>query len=132
MNKWKEVASLLGLELEEEFKIKDDDTTYKFTSNGLKFFSVFSNKFVPCRGSVIYESFSDSSIIIKKPWKPKIDEKYWCCLGGSVNSHIFIGDGIDLSFWKSGNCFRTREEAEVKGKKIFDKLKKEYENDGGD
>ena len=29
--------------------------------------------------------------------------------------------------WNSGNCFRTEEEAETKGKAIMEKLVKEYE-----
>ena len=38
-NKMSEVAKLLGLELEEEFKIKGVPERYKFTEIGLKYFS---------------------------------------------------------------------------------------------
>ena len=39
-----------------------------------------------------------------------------------------FGDFIEgYAIWKSGNCFRTKEEAETKGKEIMEKLVKEYE-----
>lgn len=38
-NKMKEVAKLLGVELEEEFKIKGSTTKYKLSKNGLMFWS---------------------------------------------------------------------------------------------
>ena len=39
-NKMNEVAQLLGLELEEEFRIESYDSKYKLTRDGLRFWSV--------------------------------------------------------------------------------------------
>ena len=66
---------------------------------------------------------------VPKPWKPKYGEQYWsystkingtCC-------NTFWEFIKDYAMWKSGNCFRTEEEAETKGKGIMEKLEKEYE-----
>lgn len=37
----------------------------------------------------------------------------------------FTGDLIN---WKIGNCFRTKEEAKIKGKKLMEEIIGEYKN----
>lgn len=61
--------------------------------------------------------------------KPKKGEKYWFYLYGTKEIiYSRWGDGTyDLILWKTGNCFKTKEEAETKGKEIMEKIKKEYE-----
>lgn len=46
---------------------------------------------------------------------------------GVINSYVWNDDLTDLLFWKAGNCFKTREEAEAKGKEIMEQIRKEYE-----
>ena len=44
-----------------------------------------------------------------------------------TNSCRWTDEGLDLILWKVGNCFKTREEAEAKGKEIMEQIRKEYE-----
>ena len=114
MNYYKQFAEMLGLELEQEFILvkpngtKVDNDLYKISEDGL-----------------FYKKRKE----VTKPWKPKYGEQYWsystkingtCC-------NMFWENIEDYAMWKSGNCFRTEEEAKTKGKEIMEKLVKEYE-----
>lgn len=63
---------------------------------------------------------------IKLPrWKPKYDENYYQINGfGEVVGDIWYNTQIDESFYKFGNCFRTKEEAEAARDKIKEILNK--------
>lgn len=68
-NYMQDVARMLGVELEEEFKLNNGETKYKFTENGLYFLAPdgwwqWSNVMLPriLRGNVK---------IVKLPWQPK-------------------------------------------------------------
>jgi hypothetical protein len=58
-------------------------------------------------------------------WKPKYDEIYWY-----VPSDLIVGsicnknDSIDKSIIKSGNCFKTEQEAQQKANQIKELLSK--------
>lgn len=55
------------------------------------------------------------------------DRCYDDCIRWLASSEVYWnGDTSDLVYWKLGNCFRTREEAETKGKEIMETIKKEY------
>lgn len=132
MNYYKQIAEMLDLELEQEFVITDldgkrkDTITYKFTEDGL-----FS-KANDLSGKVTLMLdllLSGKYKAVPKPWKPKKGDEYWRCISkcGFVSSTIWLDDVMDICRWKSGNCFRTEEEAKTKGKEIMEKLVKEYE-----
>ena len=132
MNYYKQIAEMLDLELEQEFVITDldgkrkDTITYKFTEDGL--FSKANDLSV--KVTLILDLLLTGKYkAVPKPWKPKKGDEYWRCRSkcGSVSSTIWLDDVIDICGWKSGNCFRTKEEAETKGKEIMEKLVKEYE-----
>lgn len=132
MNYYKQIAEMLGLELGQEFVITDldgkrkDTITYKFTEDGL--FSKANN--LSAKVTLILDLLLTGKCkAVPKPWKPKYGEQYWsystkingtCC-------NTFWEYTKDYAMWKSGNCFRTEEEAETKGKEIMEKLVKEYE-----
>lgn len=132
MNYYKQIAEMLGLELEQEFVITDldgkrkDTITYKFTEDGL--FSKANN--LSAKVTLILDLLLTGKCkAVPKPWKPKYGEEYWsystkingaCC-------NTFWEFIEDYAKWKSGNCFRTEEEARTKGKEIMEKLVKEYE-----
>lgn len=129
MNYYKQIAEMLGLELEQEFVITDldgkrkDTITYKFTEDGL-----FTNNISVKVTLTLDLLLSGKCKAVPKPWKPKKGDEYWRCSSKcSVSSTIWLDDVIDICGWKSGNCFRTKEEAETKGKEIMEKLVKEYE-----
>lgn len=137
MTYYKQFAEMLGLELGQEFNITSADgerkspSLYKIMEGG-----IFSRGTKDADGSWgLEQSHVIASLLIgalkavPKPWKPKYGEQYWsyslkinrtCC--------NMFGEFIeDYAMWKSGNCFRTEEEAKTKGKEIMEKLVKEYE-----
>ena len=135
MNYYKQFAEMLGLELGEDFVITDsdgerrDEATYKITENGLYYRTPTSIFWFTESANTIERLLNGDYKVVSKPWKPKKGDEYWRCssIRGFVSSAIWLDDVIDLCGWKSGNCFRTKEEAETKGKEIMEKLVKEYE-----
>lgn len=64
---------------------------------------------------------------VDKKWVPKVDEKYWFindCGGIEFTNWSFYEDydlenhKIDDEHYKIGNCFRTKEEAEVVAERV--------------
>ena len=131
MNYYKQVAEMLGLELEQEFVITDldgkrkDTITYRFTEDGL--FSK-ANDLSWKVTSMLDLLLTGKYKAVPKPWKPKEGDEYWRCISknGFVSSAIWLDDVIDLWSWKSGNCFRTEGEAKTKGKEIMESIEKEF------
>ena len=132
MNYYKQIAEMLGLELEQEFVITDldgkrkDTITYKFTEDGL--FSKANN--LSAKVTLILDLLlSGKYKAVPKPWNPKYGEQYWSySLRSNQARCSLFGDYVeDYAIWKSGNCFRTEEEAKTKGKEIMEQIKKEYE-----
>ena len=132
MNYYKQIAEMLGLELGQEFRIIGshektiDDALFEITEDGL--FSKANN--LSGKVTLMLDLLlSGKYKVVPKPWKPKKGDEYWRCssVRGFVSSAIWLDDVIDLCGWKSGNCFRTKEEAETKGKEFMEKLVKEYE-----
>lgn len=55
-----------------------------------------------------------------KRWKPNsCDAYYYIDAFGNVLSQIETGHSSDGAFWKSYNCFKTREQAEAEAEKIL-------------
>lgn len=129
MNYFKQVAEMLGVKLDEEFKLNSGDdcfqAMYKITKDGLLYNIGTRWEGSSSLGRII----SGQLTIVKLPWKPKNGELYWhyseawkegisCDWEGGFN---------DLLLWKAGNCFRTEEEATAKGKEIMKQIRKEFE-----
>lgn len=133
MNYWKQFAEMLGVELGEEFSLKENKTKnivrprYKITQEEGLMYSVNRNEFD--RSTILLSIINGSYIVVKLPWKPKKDERYWwySYVGEAPCSTKWKGSYSDLFDWKVGNCFRTKKEAEAKGKEIIEQLQKEYE-----
>lgn len=126
MNKWAEIAAVLGLKLNEKFKIKNRVGNYVFFEDGL--FSVNSG-FCERANLNLVEIISDSSLIIKKPWVPNDGEKvyYRNCSNDNVTATSFCVSYMpDIQQWKLGLLFRTEEEAETEGKAAVEALLAEY------
>lgn len=133
MNYYKKIAEMLGVELGEEFSLKDNKTKnifiprYKITQEEGLMYSVNRNEFDRSVSlmSIINGSFS----VVKLPWKPKKGEVYWYY--SEAFQHAFasewIGSLCDLLYWKSGNFFKTKKEANEKGYVLWKELEKEYE-----
>ena len=136
MNYYKQFAEMLGLELEQEFVLTDDDGnrkdkyTYKITEDGLLYKSTTFNWAISSLGTI--GKLLDGDVkAVPKEWKPKKGETYWYYPNpiyfGVINSYVWNDDLTDLLFWKVGNCFKTEEEAATKGKEIMEQIRKEYE-----
>lgn len=133
MNYYNQIAEMLGVELNEEFKLKADcmekpwNNLYRISENGFEYKSI--------RGTwedddyyALSEILSGKKEIVKIHWKPKQDDKYWYYYSGDgAVCAIWKGSTWDLHSWKIGNCFRTEEEAWDKGQKLMEQIKKEYE-----
>ena len=132
MTYWKQFAEMLGLELEQEFVLTDDDGnrknkyTYKFTEDGVVYKSpTFTNWSINSLGTI--GSLLNGDVkAVPKPWKPKKGEMYFYS-NYFYTTYCTWTDGVsDLLLWKVGNCFKTEEEAETKGKEIMEQIQKEY------
>lgn len=69
-SKMKEVANILGVELGEEFKIKGDDRTFKFTNDGL--FDCYSCNLLVFTLNNLLTGISE----IEKPILDKVEKRY--------------------------------------------------------
>lgn len=130
-NKMKDVAKVLGVELNEEFRIEGFKEDYKITEKGMQFkttdggWITDNDTFV----SIIY----DNSQIIKKPWKPQEGDCYYSVIGlpsgGGWHISEFPWKGMMQNYesFFTGNCFRTKEEAEAHRTEIYEKLKANYD-----
>lgn len=135
MNYYKQFAEMLGLELEQEFILTDDDGnrknkyTYKFTEDGVVYKSpTFTNWSINSLGTI--GSLLNGDVkAVPKPWKPEFDDYYYYYSPYTALVCIdkWVSKASDYCMWKLGNCFRTKEEAETKGKEIMEQLQKEYE-----
>ena len=135
MNYYKQFAEMLGIELNQEFVLTDadgkrkDEYTYKIIEDGL--YSKEENAIaLYAEQSVTLDCILNGDYkAVPKPWKPKIGEKYWTYseIWEEVTSFRWEGYYYDLLLWKVGNCFKTRDEAEAKGKEIMEQIQKEYE-----
>ena len=123
-----EIAHMLGVELGEEFKIKDEDAlTYRFTDDGLK---------VTYDGGIEISNISTNSAfvalvegqdeVVKLSWKPKMYEEYWTF--GKLGKQWIVGTRswkelpYEILLLNKGWLYRTREEAQQN----LPKVAKEY------
>ena len=136
MNNWEKFAEILGLELEQEFVLinvdgnRKNEYIYKITEDGLlyKMPTQYVNWSNSSSGTIV-KLLNGNCKALAKPWKPKNGETYWYFRIKREEAFLttWCYDGLDLCRWKAGNCFKTREEAEAKGKEIMEKIQKEYE-----
>lgn len=130
MNYYKQVTEMLGVEPGEEFKVKWEsginftNSKYCFTKDGLN--EVGTTWFAH---GIFADILSGKAEIIKLPWKPIEGEEYWYYSEAwKQGISTEWQSGIqDFTFWKVGNCFQTKEEAEFKGKAVMEQIQKEYD-----
>lgn len=135
MTYWKQFAEMLGLELEQEFRLVNPDGTkvdndlYKIREDGLFYKERKEDVWHAEPSTTVNKLISGDYKVVPKRWKPKYGEQYWsystkingtCC-------NTFWELIENYAMWESGNCFRTEEEAKTKGKEIMEKIVKEYE-----
>lgn len=135
MNYYKQFAEMFGLELEQEFSLiksdgeKVDDDLYKITEDGIYYQSVSHSAWRAESAETLGLLLMGDIKAVPKPWKPKEGKEYWYYSEAwKQGISTKWESGIqDLFFWKAGNCFRTKEEADAKGKEIIEQIRKEFE-----
>lgn len=134
-NHMEEVAKLLGVELEEEFRIEGThvDYIYKISEKGL---------FLRCSGRDWWEEVPDTLVqmlagmtrkIIKFPWKPHIGEKFYIpCIHTEpeymYNVYYWNNDDYDKEYYRIGLICKTSEEAVALTKKMIAMIQEEKKN----
>ena len=128
-----EIAKMLGVELGEVFKIKDEDAlTYRFTDDGLK---------VTYDGGIEISNISTNSAfvalvegqdeVVKLSWKPKKGETYYTfeLLGDKwvVRSFWWGGFPNEYALLDKGWVYRTCKEAQAALPKVAAEMGVEYE-----
>ena len=114
-NYMEEVASLLGVELEEEFRIVNKDCVElcnmpcRITANGL------IDKNSESRLHALSKLLEGEYKIVKIPWKPKHGDIFFSVYptNRNVTSMYWSDCLLDTLLYLSGNCFKTRKEAEA-------------------
>lgn len=115
-----QIAQMLGVELGEEFKIKEyGERIYRFDNSGLQLIydngvrnlNITANMALSCLLSGDIE-------IVKLPWKPKMDERYWTFGLGVDGKWIVIArrwEGYPCEFLlvDKGWVYRREEEAKA-------------------
>lgn len=117
MNYMNQIAQMLGVELGEEFKIKDPkngeilNIIFEFDNSGLVRRVPKQNQIWMLDSAVLHQLLIGGFEIVKKPWKPKRGEMY-CYVSVSkeiVHTHFYESHN-DIMRYQLGNCFRTEEE----------------------
>ena len=117
MNYMNQIAQMLGVELGEEFKIKDPkngeiyNVVFKFDNSGLVRREPKPKRvWIPDSGA-LHQLTIGGFEIVKKPWKPKNGDKYYyvSVLKEIVQTYFYEVHN-DVMRYQLGNCFKTEEE----------------------
>ena len=114
-----EVAKILGVELDEEFEIvfpqpSNCKATAKLTQSGVNVVETNVFDVYNFKAYLLKDLLIGSYVIKRKPWKPKNNDCYYYVnKGGHVEGDEWLSFWEDIVLYKLGNCYRTREEAEV-------------------
>jgi hypothetical protein len=111
-NYMQDVAKMLGVELEEEFKIDSSDKIYRFFKNGLCF---------QCDGAWLpaeyqfFDLIKGECNIVKLPWQPKKGDEYYYPGEGFNNiCRALWGNTVfGFAYKEAGLIFKTYEECEA-------------------
>jgi hypothetical protein len=124
------IAKELGVEIGEEFRIKDesgvDEDFHRFTDCGLVYYDQAMCEWH--ESAMIIDLIDGRAEVVKKPFEPKDGEKYWTVYWQGIGEMLcsvyetYRGDSCDFANKVSGNCFRTEAEAEKHKFEIYEKL----------
>ena len=113
MNYMAEVAKMLGVELGEEFEIKGYPSRYMFINDGI----IDAESGFLCEAT-LWKLLTNQAFIKCKPWKPKIDERFYVVtIDGGVMYKYWDDCSSHKNYYKLGNFYRTCEEAEANREK---------------
>lgn len=132
MNYYEEISKMLGVELDEEFKLSfTKNFVYKITLDGLMVRQLGEFEWCESVPVTLTHLFKGDYSVVKLPWKPYLMEEYYVYSTyiNSARKAKWRGVTEDLLYWKLGNCFRTREEAKTKGKEIMEAICEEFKEE---
>lgn len=113
-NYMKEVAKMLGVELDKEFEVEIGDTVVKAKITDKDIYLLYSSPYWGRYNSsaLLRQILRGQYTIRNNPWKPAYNEKYYSIgPGGVLEPGNWMNDFIDLALYKLGNCYRTSDEA---------------------
>mgnify|MGYP004459084691 CR=1 FL=1 len=124
-NHMEEVAKLLGVELEEDFRIKGicADLLFRITEGGVCSHHPRSG-YGELSKLMLTQLLTGDSEIIRLPWKPKMNEEYHIPCIGYIESDMatklrWRGNKWDNVYYQFGLVCKTREEAIAMAKKMI-------------
>lgn len=128
-----EIVKMLGVELGEEFKIKGEDVTYRFTNDGLVLNQSdgFGLELTVAAKAKLDSLLNGKDEIITLPWKPKAGDEYYSF--GCAREEWFVrkqqwtNHPLDLALLNKGWVYRTCEEAKAALPKVAKEMGVEYE-----
>ena len=118
MNYMKQIAQMLGVELGEEFKIKDPkngeilNIIFEFDNSGLVRRAPRLEQIWMPDSEGLHQLLIGGFEIVKKPWKPSRGLRYYYVTPIKTLDHTVFDSSSywDVMAYTVGNCFRTKEE----------------------
>lgn len=136
MNRAEQLADILELSLNEEFRIRQHGySRFRIVEAGdhvIEHLNTKENEWCKCD-----EELTDlivGNTTVDKIWfKPKKGEEYWFYSGGAEvdeNAYkvLWCDSATDYALWNVNNCFRTKKEALKRGKLVNDEIRRLYED----
>lgn len=118
-----EIAKMLGVELGEDFKLKDKQNNcvsteiYKFSEDSLLYRYQDQGGYYTALSPTLYRLFKGDYEVIKLPWKPKKGDVYYTfgCLGDKwvVRSLWWGGFPEEYALLDKGWVYRSEKEAQA-------------------
>lgn len=117
-NHMAEIAKMLGVEPGEEFEIdygKGRKSTANITKTGLHIIDTNMVDFLGDLNRVTLDWLLIGYCTIKrKPWKPNDKDDFWYInRAGIVDKKPYGGSVGHMNYYKLGNCYRSKQEAEA-------------------
>lgn len=112
-----EIAKMLGVEIGEEFKIKGDNETYRFTNDGLVFNQMdgFDLESTVAAKARLDSLLNGKDEIVKLPWQPKEGESFYTFTAAygewSVSLDMWAEEPCNYALLDKGWIYRTKKEA---------------------
>ena len=135
-NHMAEVAQMLGVELEEVFKVTDDDSGkyhnyYKFTEKkGIEVSEDNVKWEADTAGTLVLKwLLIGVARIIKLPWRPSRGDVYYMPSVTSIGKYIklfWTGSRNDEDFYQQGLVLRTEKEAVELAEEMLDVARKKF------
>ena len=117
----KEVAKLLGVDLEEPFRLERYDCYFQLTEEDFE--QSFNGVRWSTADSTILKFILNGRTTIKKlPWKPKYDEEYYIPNISNVSGYdnfYWQKDNSDEKYYNLGIVCKSKEEAIALGQKML-------------